>query len=79
MDDYCHKSMFGGVGYFMDGLMFGAIMDNVFRLKADKQTIPKFEAGDCGSHEVKGRKITTYYFQVPQNILEDKDELKIGS
>ncbi len=76
LDGYYSKNMFGGVGYFMDDYMFGAIMSNIFRLKADEQTIPNFEAHDCGPHEIPSRKMTMPYYEVPQFVLEDKSELK---
>ncbi|MBD3638685.1 MAG: TfoX/Sxy family protein [Crocinitomicaceae bacterium] len=70
------KKMFGGVGYFKDDLMFGGIMEGVFRLKADSETIPNFEKYDCSPWQIPGKPIKMPYYEVPQTILEDRSELK---
>ena len=75
VEGYYHKKMFGGVGYFVDDYMFGAIMDNVFRLKADEETAPRYAAHDCGPHEIKSRNMTMPYYEVPQHVLEDRSAL----
>ena len=42
------KRMFGGAGLFLDGTMFGLIVDDVLYLKADGQTRGAFEARSLG-------------------------------
>ena len=74
--EYSSKKMFGGVGFFRDGAMFGAIMDNVFRLKADESTIEKYTSQGMGPHEIPSRKMTMPYYEVPQDVLENRSELK---
>src|SRR5260370_31574652 len=37
------KRMFGGVGIYADGLMFGLVFDDVIYLRVDQTSIPSFE------------------------------------
>lgn len=73
------RRMFGGVGLFSDGLMFGIITrSDALYLKTDETTAPDYEA--------LGAKPFTYtrngatrtmggYFEVPADLLDDADEL----
>ena len=71
------KRMFGGIGFFKDDLMFGAIMGGIFRLKADETTISNFEKFDLGTpFGMEGKRGKMPYYQVPESVLEDKKELK---
>lgn len=72
---FTSKNMFGGVGYFKDELMFGAIMDNVFRLKADAENVGDYEERGMGPHAVKGRKMSMPYYQVPEDVIDNREEL----
>ena len=42
------RRMFGGLGFFRGGLMFGIWQDDTIYLKADDATRPAFEAEGCG-------------------------------
>ena len=72
-----HKKMFGGVGIYKDGLMFGGIMGGTLHLKVDDQTRPEFIARGMNSffHGKKSKKLPSYY-EVPIDIVEDRDALK---
>ena len=70
------KRMFGGVGYFKDDKMFGAIMGGLFRLKADEHTVHKYEKYGIGPFQMEGKPMKMPYYEVPQSVLEDKKELK---
>ncbi len=71
-----HKKMFGGVGFYREGLMFGGIMNGTLHLKVDDETRPEFIArGMEPFAHGKPKKLPTYY-QVPVEIVEDKKELK---
>ena len=71
------KPMFGGYGIFLHGLMFGLIADGVLYLKADAQTQADFT--DKGltafSYNKKGKLINMSYFQAPEEVLEDSEEM----
>jgi len=48
------KSMFGGFGVFLEGLMFGLIADNELYLKVDTENRQDYE--DLGLPSATGRK-----------------------
>ena len=73
------RKMFGGIGFFKEGTMFAMIGGGVFRLRADDQTVPDFEAHGMepfNPYPDKGRKGMPYW-EVPLSVFEDKHELKI--
>lgn len=76
IDGVRSKKMFGGVGYFMDDLMFGGIMYDVFRLKADEVNKPDFEEKGMGPWEVPGKSMKMPYYEVPQEIINDQQLLR---
>lgn len=71
-----HKKMFGGVGFYRDGVMFGGIMGGSMHLKVDDQTRDAFidQGMEPFHHGKKGKSLPTYY-QVPVDIVEDRDAL----
>jgi DNA transformation protein and related proteins len=65
--------MFGGYGIYHDGLMFALAADDVLYLKADAETVPRFEAAGLPpfTYESKGRIMRMSYYQAPAEVLED--------
>ena len=76
IDGIRSKNMFGGVGYFMNDLMFGGIMHGAFRLKADDLNRPDYEAKGMGPWIVPGKNMKMPYYEVPQEIIENDVQLK---
>ncbi|MCB0482509.1 MAG: TfoX/Sxy family protein [Flavobacteriales bacterium] len=74
--DFEVKRMFGGIGYFRDKAMFGAIMHGAFRLKGDETSAPDFAKFGKGPHQVPGKNMTMPYYEVPEEILKDKAVLR---
>lgn len=72
------RSMFGGVGFFKDGTMFGLIADNRFFLKTDDSNRPEYEraGSDPFTYEGRGRRMVMPYYTVPEDVLEDPDDLR---
>jgi DNA transformation protein len=70
------KNMFGGVGYFMDGTMFGMIGGGVFRLRADEQTVSDYTEHGMEPYNPMKKKNGMPYWEVPVHVFEDKHELK---
>lgn len=70
------RPMFGGVGLYSRGLMFGLILDETIYLKADAETAKAFEARHCGpfTYEGKGKPVRTSYWQMPAELVDDADE-----
>lgn len=69
------KNMFGGVGIFKEGLMFAKIGGDVFRLKVDDTNKADFEAKGMKPFYSEKKKKGMPYWEVPQDVLEDKSEL----
>ncbi len=71
------KSMFGGVGVYAGEFFFALIDDDVLYLKVDDTNRPDYEArgmkpfspfGDGGE--------VMQYYRLPEEVLEDPDELR---
>jgi DNA transformation protein len=72
------KSMFGGAGLYADGAFFGLISgQDVFYLKVDDATRPDYQERGCEPFAPFGEKAMMNYFTVPEEVLEDPDELAI--
>jgi len=74
--DITYKRMFGGVGFYKEGIMFGGIMGGALHLKVNDTTRPQFEAMGMGSFfDNEKSKTKPKYYEVPISIVEDRDEL----
>ena len=71
------RKMFGGVGLYCDGIFFGLIDDDVFFLKSDEQTREDFVSRGSVKWSPPGMAPTFGYLSVPDDILEDPDELAV--
>lgn len=69
------KKMFGSLGIFKDGVCFGGIMENVFRLKVNDSNRADFEAYEMKGWQVPGKKMIMSYYEVPIEVMENKTEL----
>ena len=69
------KRMFGGVGFFQGGLMFGKIGGDTFRLKVDEHNQKDYEDKGMKPFFSEKKKKGMPYWEVPVDILENKDEL----
>ena len=67
------KSMFGGFGVFLDGLMFGLIANNELYLKVDAENRGDFEALDLQAftYSKNGKDMQMSYWQAPEEAMED--------
>ncbi len=70
------KRMFGGVGLFHNGLMFGKIGGDTFRLKVDEHNQKEYEDRGMKPFFSKNKKKGMPYWEVPIEIFEDKEKLK---
>ena len=81
VDGVSARAMFGGVGLYVDGTMFGLITrSDRFYLRVDEINQPDFEAMEAEQfipHEDKPEQnqMKMPYFEVPADILEDEEEL----
>ncbi len=72
------RKMFGGVGFYKDGIFFALIADEILYFKVDDVTRSDYEAYDSKpfSYEGKNKKtVVMSYWEVPVDILENQDKL----
>src|SRR4051812_11166983 len=71
------RRMFGGIGLYWDDLFFGIIDDDVLYLKVDDSNRDEYIARGCKAFQPTADMTSMNYFQVPEEVLEDSDELKL--
>lgn len=71
------KGMFGGHGIFLEGFMFGLVAYSTLYLKADKETESEFTSRglEAFSYNKKGKEFKMSYYQAPEEVLEDAEEM----
>ena len=72
------RRLFGGAGLFADGVMFGLVSGGEIYLKADAETVPRFEAEGCGPFEYgtkTGTRAIASFRKLPERLYDDADEL----
>lgn len=69
------RKMFGGVGIYHDGLIFGLVVKDVLYLKVDKSSKAIFLEHNLApfSYEKNGKAVNMSYHQAPESIYEDPD------
>lgn len=73
------KRMFGGAGLYFDGLFFAVIADDVLYFKVDDSNRADYEAEGMEAFRPfpdKNRSMVMGYYQVPIDVLENKETLK---
>ena len=70
------KKMFGGVGFFREGKMFGMLGGDTFRLKVDEGNRADYEARGMAQYSSGTKKKGMPYWEVPADVVEDRDLLK---
>ena len=72
------KRMFGGVGIYLDGLFCALISNDVLYFKVDATTRLDYEAAGMGPFRPEGERSQAMgYYQVPEAVLEDPEELRL--
>lgn len=73
------RRMFGGHGFFLEGLMFALVVDNTLYLKADADTVGDFESRglEAFSYRKQGKWCSIAYYQIPEEALEDIEEMRL--
>ncbi|MBT2542666.1 TfoX/Sxy family protein [Streptomyces sp. ISL-44] len=69
---------FGGAGLSCNGRQFGFVMKGTLYLRVDNTTRPRFEEAGTGpfTYTSGPREVTvTAYYELPQSIAEDPEEL----
>lgn len=74
------RRMFGGGGVFYDEVMFALIADETLYLKVDDETRPAFEAAGQGPftyQRSEGQRAMRSYYQLPDELFDEPDELRL--
>lgn len=69
------KKMFGGIGFFKEGIMFAMIGNNVFRMRVDETNQANFERKGMKPFPSGSKKKGMPYWEVPTEVIEDQIEL----
>ena len=73
------KSMFGGHGIYLEGLMFALVADSILYLKSDEETENDFKVKGllAFTYNKKGKEYKMSYYQAPEEALEDGEEMNV--
>ncbi len=71
------KKMFGGVGLYGDGYFFALIADDRLYFKVDDANRPDFESEGMGPFRPYDDDHAMQYYEVPIDVLENVDELRV--
>ncbi|MHA1547987.1 MAG: TfoX/Sxy family protein [Alphaproteobacteria bacterium] len=79
LDGVSLKRMFGGVGVFKDGVMFGLVADDALYLKVDTTNQLRFEAEDSAPfvYNNKGKSMTMSYWRLPDRLYDEAEDFNI--
>ena len=72
------KKMFGGVGMFSQGVMFGLIVDDILYFKRDAENNQMFEhegLGSFGYESKSGKRTIMSYGKAPERVFDEPDEM----
>lgn len=70
------KKMFGGIGLFREGMMFGKIGNDKLWLKVDAHNQADYEAKGMKAFYSEKKKKGMPYWEVPVDVIEDKTLMK---
>jgi len=71
------RRMFGGIGLYATDLFFGLISRDVLYLKVDDVTRLEYEARGMPRFSPFEGELSMNYSQLPEEILEDREELRL--
>jgi DNA transformation protein len=71
------RAMFGGHGLYADGRFFAILFEGRLYFKINARTQAAYEARGMGpfTYEMPARTVTMRYYEVPGDVLENRDEL----
>jgi DNA transformation protein len=72
------RKMFGGLGVFRDGIMFGLGSRDVLYFRADDRSRSRYEERGMKvfSYPMRGKDMEMPYWQVPEALYEDPEEFR---
>jgi DNA transformation protein len=69
------RAMFGGYGLYLGADFFGILYDGRLYFKTDESTRTKYRDRGMGPFAPGGDQILKSYYEVPEEIVEDDEEL----
>ena len=69
------RGMFGGYGLYQDEIFFGIIFKGRLYFKTDEATVVAYQKRKMKPFRPNARQTLKSYYQVPVNVLEDRDQL----
>ncbi|THB76773.1 MAG: TfoX family protein [Desulfobulbaceae bacterium] len=71
------KSMFGGFGIFLHGVMFALLYESVLYFKVDHEIEDEFKQRGLEPfrYTQRGKEMKMSYYQAPEETIEDEDEM----
>ena len=78
IDGITSRAMFGGYGFYKDGLIFGIVANGKLYCKVGDGNREDYQNAGSKPFSFKGRtgkKMTTSYWELPGDVLEDKERL----
>lgn len=71
------RRMFGGYGFYHDGLIFAIVVEQRLYLKVDDETRATFAAADCEAwvYDGKGKPTQTSYWSVPDEAMDSSEAM----
>lgn len=79
IDGITSRSMFGGYGLYLNGVIFGIIAEGTLYFKVDDSNRSEFEKRGSVpfSYKAKGGKnVSMNYYEVPEEIMSDRDAIR---
>jgi DNA transformation protein and related proteins len=71
------RSMFGGVGLYLDGVFFGLLDDDAIYLKVDDGNRGDYEKAGMGPFRPYGdESYAMQYYELPADVLEEREALR---
>jgi DNA transformation protein len=69
------RRMFGGLGVYLDGLLFAIVSEDTLYLKADEMNRVEFEQAGCEifGYARKGKRATLGFFRAPEDAMESPE------
>jgi DNA transformation protein len=72
-----YRRMFGAIGIYSRGYFFAIVNDDVLYFKVDDTNRPDYESAGSAQFWPMSDKSPMSYFEVPAEILEDENDLKL--
>lgn len=74
------RAMFGGYSFYKDGVIFAIIAEGQLYFKVDDSNRAQYEAAGSGPFVYSsrdGRDMTMAYWQLPDEIIDNPEELQV--